>query len=67
MDDEFEVHEDFIGLHECSETTGNYLVTVIKNILTACNFDISKIRGQCYDKASAMSGKRVGVKTQILS
>ena len=31
------------------------------------DFDFSKIRGQCYDKANSMSGKKVGVKTQILS
>lgn len=67
VDNDFEIHEDFIGLHECEKTTGNYLVAVIKNILTSCNFDFSKIRGQCYDKGSAMSGKKVGVKTQILS
>ena len=34
---------------------------VIKDILQAINLDIHKIRGQCYDRASAMSGSKKGV------
>ena len=30
------------------------------------NFDFSKIRGQCYDKAASMAGEKSGVKTQII-
>lgn len=65
--EKFEIKEYFIGLHELENTKSDHLVTVIKNILLACDFDFNKIRGQCYDKASSMSGKKSGVKTQILT
>ena len=61
----FEAFDTFIGLHELKNTTADHLVDTIKKILIACNFDFSKIRGQCYDKAASMSGEKSGVKTQI--
>ena len=63
----FEAFDTFIGLHELKNTTADHLVDTIKKILIACNFDFSKIRGQCYDKAASMSGEKSGVKTQIIS
>ena len=66
VDSNFNVSEDFIGLHECENTRSNHLLEIIKKILMSCNFDFSKIRGQCYDKAASMSGEKTGVKTQVL-
>ena len=63
----FEAFECFVGLHELQNTSSDHVVKALKLILTACDFDFSKIRGQCYDGASSMSGYKTGVKTQILS
>ena len=63
----FEAFECFVGLHEVENTSADHVVKAMKLILIACDFDFSKIRGQCYDGASSMSGYKTGVKTQILS
>ena len=63
----FEINEDYLGLHDCDRTTGEYLFLVIKNILTMFNFDMRKLRGQCYDGAASMTGKNSGLKTRMLA
>ena len=40
------------------------LVSVIKDSLIRFNLSINKARGQCYDGASNMTGRRNGVVTQ---
>ena len=64
----FDVHEEFMGLYQLDKTKQmlkpyNYLV--IKDVLQALNLDIHKVRGQCYDRASAMSGSKRGVAKKI--
>ena len=41
MDDELDVHEDFIGLYETE--------SIIHDVLNRLNISITKLRGQCYD------------------
>ena len=41
------------------------IVTVIKDLMTRMNLPIAKLRGQCYDGASVMSGMKTGVAKQI--
>ena len=66
--DEFLVpHEEFIGMHPIPNTTANQIVAVIKDILLRMNLKMNNARGQCYDGASAMAGKKTGVATQIKS
>jgi len=65
VDENLESHEDFIGLYEVGSTQAAMLVSVIRDVLVRLNLSVSKIRGQCYDGASAMSGSRSGVATQI--
>ena len=52
------------------ETTGctqaSALIEVIHDTLAKMNISINKLRGQCYDGASSVSGPRSGVATQIL-
>ena len=67
VDENFHVQEDFLGLYECERTTGDHLVFIIKDVLKLYNFKLSNIRGQNYDGAASMTGKNVGVKSQILS
>ena len=66
VDDEFEVHEEFIGLYEINNLTANTLVVAIKDALLRTNINLLRCRRQCYDGASNMSGAKHGTSTQIL-
>ena len=57
VDDELDVHEDFIGLYETESTEAVALLTIIHDALNRLNISITKLRGQCYDGASEMSGR----------
>ena len=61
VDDNFEVHEDFIGLYQVDSTGAEKIYHVITDVFLRLNLTISKVRGQCYDGASAMSGAKSGV------
>ena len=61
VDKALEAHEEFIGLHQVESTASTVLVGVIHDVLTRMNVSIHKIRGQCYDGASAMCGSQGGV------
>ena len=56
------MHEEFLGLYAVDSTDATTLVSVVKD---AMNLPMSKLRGQCYDGASVMSGIRSGVAKQI--
>ena len=66
VDSKLEAHEVFIGLYEVDSTEAAVLLTVIHDVLLRMNISINKLRGQCYDGASSMSGARQGVATLIL-
>ena len=63
--EDFQVHEEFIGLYQVPSTDAETLTTTIKDTLTRLNLPLAKIRGQCYDGASAMSGSKSGVAKRI--
>ena len=65
VDSELEIREDFIGLQSLSTTCPNEIVQVIRDVLPRLEINISQCRGQFYDGASAMSGAKTGVATQI--
>ena len=65
IDDDFDPHEDFIGLHKVESTGANVLVAVLKDTLLRMNLKLANCRGQCYDGAANMAGCRSGVATQI--
>ena len=52
-----DAHEEFIGLYEvpCTEAS-----MVVRDVLARLNI-FSHLRGQCYNRASSMSGSRSGV------
>ena len=58
-------HEHFLGLYEISDTSAHTLFTTLKDVLLQLNIPLQKCRGQCYDGAAAMSGKRAGLKTKL--
>ena len=67
VDNNFEAHEDFIGIHAVENIKSDILVTVLKDILIKLNIPLSNCLGQCYDGASNMTGTKRGVITQIQS
>ena len=66
VDDDLHVHEEFVGLYQLDTTDAKTIVSVLKDVILALNLDIHKLRGQCYDEASTMSGAKAGVAKMIL-
>ena len=64
VDQHFEPHEEFVDLHMVDTVASDRIIAVLKDILQM-NLNLSNCRGQCYDDASNMSGKRSGVAAQL--
>ena len=62
----FEVNEDFVGLYEVPSTGAETIFSVISDVLARFNLPYSKVRGQCYDGAASMAGRKSGIATRIL-
>ena len=56
-----DVYEDFIGLYAVDNIQASTLYAVVKDTFARLNIPINKVRGQCYDGASAMTGCRKGL------
>lgn len=67
VNEEFQANEVFLGFYEVHNIKSDTLVAAIEDILLRLNLPIDKCRGQTYDGASNMFGKRSGVATQISS
>jgi hypothetical protein len=67
VDDNLDPFEDFIGFHQLENIKSDTIVRVIKDILVRLNLTLDNCRGQTYDGASNMMGKKSGVSTQILA
>ena len=65
VDDNLEVHEEFIGLYNLDSTSAEFIFSTIKAVLLRMNLRIENCRGQCYDGASNMSGVKSGVAVKI--
>ncbi len=63
--EELEVHEEFLGLYLVEKIDSSTLTAVIKDVLIRANLSPQKLRGQCYDGASSMSGCKFGVAKRI--
>lgn len=66
VDDNLQVHEEFVGVYQLDKTDANTITIVLKDVVLALNLDIHRLRVQCYDGASTMSGAKSGVARQIL-
>lgn len=66
VDSELTVSEDFVGFYELSNIKSETIVAAIKDILMRCHLNLNNCRGQTYDGANNMMGKRSGVSTKIL-
>ena len=63
IDEDFEVHEEFVGLYKVDSIKSNTIVHVLKDTLIHLN--LPNCRGQCYDGATNMAGVCNGVAKQI--
>ena len=69
VDNNLQPHEEFIGLYHIESTQSSTLVNTctIRDVLKRVDVSITKLRGQCYDGASSMSGHKSGVATVLQS
>ena len=67
MDENLNAFEDFINFYLLENIKSDTIVYVIKDILIRMNLSLSNCRGQTYDGASNMMGKKSGVSTHILA
>ena len=51
VDENLQVHEDFVGLHPLSDTKVDTIAKVILDIIRRMGLKIENARGQCYDEA----------------
>ena len=65
VDDDLEVHEDFLGFYEVDNIKSDTIVAAIKDSLLRFNLSLDSCRGQIYDGTSNMLGKKSGVATQL--
>ena len=65
IDSKFEVHEEFVGLHQVDSIKSSTVVAVLKDTILRLNLMMSNCRGQCYDGAADMAGVRNGVAAQM--
>ncbi len=63
--DDFEIDEDFVGFYAVPRIDAATLFSIIKDTLARFNLSIHKLRGQCYDGCTTMSGQRSGVAKRV--
>ena len=66
MSDNFDIHEEFIGMYMVDVCNVPSLVSVIHDVLQRLNLTMNKVREQCYDGTSTMSGSKSGVATTLI-
>ena len=65
VDEYFESQEDFFGFYEPKDIKSDTIVAAIRDVLLRTQIFLDECRGQCYDGASNMLGKKSGVAKQI--
>ena len=61
-----DAYEDFIGFYQIPNIGADTIASAIEDALLQLPLSTDKCRGQCYDGASNMFGKKTGVATGIL-
>ena len=64
--DNLDVFEHFLGFYEIPDIKSSTIVSVIKDIMIRFQLQFDKCRGQCYDGASNILGKKTGIALKIL-
>lgn len=65
IDDDFDSHEDFVGFHQLPNVNAETIYSVLKDVISRLQLSLHDCRGQCYDGASNMLGKKSGVAKRI--
>ena len=65
VDGEKQIREEFLGFLRCDSTTGESLCDLILQSLQSWNLPLENCRGQTYDGAGNMAGRRQGVAARI--
>ena len=65
LNENLEVHEDFVGLHPLRDTKADTIVKVILDTIQRMGLKIKIDRGQCYDGAWTMTGVKNGIAAKI--
>ena len=61
VNDNLDVHEHFLGFYEIPDIKSQTIISSIKDIMIRMQLEFDKCRGQCYDGASNMLGKKSGL------
>lgn len=64
--DDHDIYEDPLGLYRVPDTKAAILFTIIKDLLIRCNLPVALCRGQAYNRAANMQGRRSGVARRFL-
>ena len=65
IDNQLNSHEDFLGYYHIPNIDSETIESVLKDALIRLQLSLNECRGQCYDGASNMLGKKSGVATRI--
>ena len=65
VDEALNSHEDFLGFYEIPNIRSDTIVSAMKDTFIRFNLPFSDLRGQTYDGASNMLGKKSGAAAQI--
>ena len=65
VDNNYDIHEDTLGLVQLPDTKAATIFSVIKDVLTRCSLPLSQCRGQAFDGASNISGVRNGIQALV--
>ena len=55
VDDKFEVHEHFVGLHNVDDITAATIIHVVTDTVCHMTLSLSMCKAQCYDKLTLKS------------
>ena len=67
VDDNFVCNEDFIGLYVVQSKQKVIVLFTFSKAMVRMNLSLDNCRGQCYDGAANMAGRKNGVAAQTLS
>ena len=65
VSDDLQVHEEFLGLYHVDHIDAATVTAVVQDVFVRLNISMERIRGQCYNGASSMTGSRSGVAKRI--
>jgi hypothetical protein len=66
VDENYEIHEDVLGLYKLNRQTAASISEAILDVLTLSGLSMANCRGQGYDGASTMAGIHSGVAALLL-